>query len=264
MEGSDNESTSEIEDGEFIVEKIINHSFRNGKCYFLLKWKGYPDEDNSWEEETSLNCPDLLAEYITLNSERIDRDRDIYMQQQLEEDQRKREKKKRKVRKAVQKSIDGYTHKLERMNTSNRNNNNEKNLFQDEISNNSNAQHFPKPPITINGNQEMTNNQSSSAQIDAPTSTKISSADALSEQNKKYQFKTTKVDTTRLLSPSRIPQKSNRIAVLGIKNTVPKGELFIVATKGGKLEMVPKETLIRDSKSIYLNYLQEKVFAQFM
>ena len=33
---------------EFIVERIVSHRFRNGRKEYLLAWKGYPEEENTW------------------------------------------------------------------------------------------------------------------------------------------------------------------------------------------------------------------------
>jgi hypothetical protein len=33
---------------EFIVERIVSHRFRNGRKEYLLAWKGYSEEENTW------------------------------------------------------------------------------------------------------------------------------------------------------------------------------------------------------------------------
>ena len=49
---------------EFEVEAIIGHRKRWGNMQFLIKWKGYPTSENSWEPERNLeNADELLRTY---------------------------------------------------------------------------------------------------------------------------------------------------------------------------------------------------------
>ncbi|KPJ19789.1 hypothetical protein RR48_07388 [Papilio machaon] len=50
---------------EFIIEKIIGFKFESGNEYFHIKWKGWPDSENTWEPIDHLdNCPDILKSFL--------------------------------------------------------------------------------------------------------------------------------------------------------------------------------------------------------
>ena len=51
------------EEEVFSVEKIVSKQVVGGKTQYLLKWKGYNSDENTWEPEENLDCQDLLDEF---------------------------------------------------------------------------------------------------------------------------------------------------------------------------------------------------------
>ncbi|CAF0857369.1 unnamed protein product [Rotaria sordida] len=61
-ESSSSSDESESEN-EFQVEAIVDKRTKGKKIQYLLKWKGYTDDDNTWEDKNNLNCPELVKEF---------------------------------------------------------------------------------------------------------------------------------------------------------------------------------------------------------
>ena len=52
-------------EAEYKVEQIRNHRYfgRNKTLQYLVKWKGYPESDNTWEPARNIHAPDILKAY---------------------------------------------------------------------------------------------------------------------------------------------------------------------------------------------------------
>lgn len=50
---------------EYVVEKVVDKKIVKGKISYLLKWKGYADDENTWEPKENLDCPNLIEAFET-------------------------------------------------------------------------------------------------------------------------------------------------------------------------------------------------------
>jgi len=71
----------EEEEGAYEVHRIIEVKFpkskgkENGeqeKREFLIRWKGHGEEDDSWEPEENLTCPDMIAKFMVKYEKRLE------------------------------------------------------------------------------------------------------------------------------------------------------------------------------------------------
>ncbi|XP_026325309.1 chromobox protein homolog 3-like isoform X2 [Hyposmocoma kahamanoa] len=59
-EDNDEDGTEE----EYEVEKVIDSKKIKGKLHYLIRWKGYTAESDTWEPENTLSCPELINKFI--------------------------------------------------------------------------------------------------------------------------------------------------------------------------------------------------------
>ena len=46
---------------EYEVEKILNKKISNGKTFYRIKWKGYSNDQSTWEPEINLqHCKEII------------------------------------------------------------------------------------------------------------------------------------------------------------------------------------------------------------
>ncbi|XP_026499182.2 chromobox protein homolog 1-like [Vanessa tameamea] len=48
---------------EFEVEKIVDSKRIKGKLHYLIRWKGYSVDSDTWEPAHTLSCPDLINKF---------------------------------------------------------------------------------------------------------------------------------------------------------------------------------------------------------
>lgn len=60
------ETTTDTSLKEYTVENILAHKVKGGRNMFLVKWKGWSEESNTWEPLHHLeHCPKLLVDFLT-------------------------------------------------------------------------------------------------------------------------------------------------------------------------------------------------------
>lgn len=55
VKGGEKKSKKKKENLVYEVEAVVEHKVLDGEVYYLIKWKGYPDSDRSWEVESQLS-----------------------------------------------------------------------------------------------------------------------------------------------------------------------------------------------------------------
>lgn len=130
---------------EFEIESILGHRKFRGKLQYYVKWKGYPDEDNSWVRAEDLLAPELLLEYqkSVNNADEISSDS---VRQRKDEDVSKRAKSPTKRRHSVSELDENEESTGKEVNTSDSRKSPPVKKAKLDADANINRQHQPSPP----------------------------------------------------------------------------------------------------------------------
>lgn len=64
-EGDEEEDGGEEEEEEeYEVQDIVDHKVVKGKTQYLIRWKGWGPDGDTWEPEGTLSCPDIVTKYL--------------------------------------------------------------------------------------------------------------------------------------------------------------------------------------------------------
>ncbi|KAG0277888.1 hypothetical protein BGZ96_002658 [Linnemannia gamsii] len=64
--GSDSDNSNDIEEDSDVyeVEKVVGHRYdHQNTLSYHIKWKGYPDEESTWEHESQVFCVAMVKDY---------------------------------------------------------------------------------------------------------------------------------------------------------------------------------------------------------
>uniref|UniRef100_A0A8D9AJ80 Chromodomain Y-like protein n=1 Tax=Cacopsylla melanoneura TaxID=428564 RepID=A0A8D9AJ80_9HEMI len=80
------EDAGSVDNEEYEVEKVIHHrKFTNGGVEYLIRWKGYGPDDDTWEKESNLTSSAvLIAEYKENN--KVSSDEEELDEEKLDEE----------------------------------------------------------------------------------------------------------------------------------------------------------------------------------
>ncbi|XP_072947714.1 uncharacterized protein [Epargyreus clarus] len=56
-------ASKKVVEEEYEVEKVIDSKKIKGKLHYLIRWKGYSADSDTWEPENTLSCPDLINKF---------------------------------------------------------------------------------------------------------------------------------------------------------------------------------------------------------
>lgn len=101
------EREEKMAEKDFEVEKIIDEKLHYSKPCFLVKWKGFSQQSNSWEPATQLeNCKELLAQWEVTKQKQLDKQAAQMDRREKKLAEKKAEREKQKLAKAAEKAAE--------------------------------------------------------------------------------------------------------------------------------------------------------------
>lgn len=55
--------SKQAEKNEYEVDSLLDHKRKDGHMCYLIRWKGYDPEFDTWERESNLRCTNILNRY---------------------------------------------------------------------------------------------------------------------------------------------------------------------------------------------------------
>lgn len=70
VDSADNgDATADAEEEGYEVEDIVDHKIKGKKKYFKIRWKNYDADQDTWEPEADLSCPEIIERYLEKHPE---------------------------------------------------------------------------------------------------------------------------------------------------------------------------------------------------
>ena len=83
------ESSNDKTQGEYVVEKVVKKRVtKNGKTQYLLKWKGYGSEENTWEPVEHIYCVDKVKQFEQKLKEKENKKRNSKLRKKTDKSKR--------------------------------------------------------------------------------------------------------------------------------------------------------------------------------
>lgn len=101
------EDTKEEQPPEYTVSKIVDRRKIHGKTQYKVHWDGYNTDEETWENESQLNCDELIDKYLKdkLPSKGSDSEDDEDVKDNTQENQMENKNRKKRSKSGAKKEL---------------------------------------------------------------------------------------------------------------------------------------------------------------